>query len=329
MWTYLADSTGLTCSQESAVLLKPWSLGCDQWPIVRSIDTLKQCYSRGKIVANCQLRQSGMTCEHYQASLFPTQSTSSPADSHARILALLALERAWKESEAVYSGRSLGSLASYDPLSSSWKTCQQSLLAADAQWLEPLPKWGMTVDGVLSALRPLELTTSETAGSYWLTPRASDTGRGENQETFLKRMNDRTDRCAQSLAAQVRMPHTWPTPRASDGPRGTTTATESTKRRVQNHQANLPEAVVEAARFPTLTARDYRAPNSPESQARRNMNSSRGQQLPNQIGGQLNPTWTEWLMGYPSGWTELNALVTVWFRSKSGRHSKSLVDNKK
>lgn len=26
--------------------------------------------------------------------------------------------------------------------------------------------------------------------------------------------------------------------------------------------------------------------------------------------GQLNPTWVEWLMGYPSGWTDLNALVT-------------------
>ena len=22
--------------------------------------------------------------------------------------------------------------------------------------------------------------------------------------------------------------------------------------------------------------------------------------------GQLNPTWVEWLMGYPSGWTDLN-----------------------
>ena len=23
------------------------------------------------------------------------------------------------------------------------------------------------------------------------------------------------------------------------------------------------------------------------------------------IGGQLNPTWVEWLMGYPEGWTDL------------------------
>jgi hypothetical protein len=47
---------------------------------------------------------------------------------------------------------------------------------------------------------------------YWLTPRATDTGAGEKQETFLARMGDRTDRCAQSLPAQVNNPKTWPTP---------------------------------------------------------------------------------------------------------------------
>ena len=26
--------------------------------------------------------------------------------------------------------------------------------------------------------------------------------------------------------------------------------------------------------------------------------------------GYLNPEWTEWLMGYPIGWTELNASET-------------------
>jgi hypothetical protein len=27
----------------------------------------------------------------------------------------------------------------------------------------------------------------------------------------------------------------------------------------------------------------------------------------NGMAGQLNPTWVEWLMGYPLGWTDLNA----------------------
>jgi hypothetical protein len=38
---------------------------------------------------------------------------------------------------------------------------------------------------------------------FFLTPRATDTGKGEKQETFLKRMGDRTDACSQSLPAQV------------------------------------------------------------------------------------------------------------------------------
>jgi hypothetical protein len=27
-------------------------------------------------------------------------------------------------------------------------------------------------------------------------------------------------------------------------------------------------------------------------------------------GGQLNPTWVEWLMGFPPGWTDLDASAT-------------------
>lgn len=37
------------------------------------------------------------------------------------------------------------------------------------------------------------------------------------------------------------------------------------------------------------------------------------------VGGKLNPRWVEWLMNYPTDWTELNALVTQWSRSKSGK----------
>jgi hypothetical protein len=47
---------------------------------------------------------------------------------------------------------------------------------------------------------------SNGAGSgkdFFLTPRATDTGKGEKQETFLKRMGDRTDACFQSLPAQA------------------------------------------------------------------------------------------------------------------------------
>jgi hypothetical protein len=38
---------------------------------------------------------------------------------------------------------------------------------------------------------------------YFLTPRATDIGKGEKQETFLTRMGERTDACFQSLPAQI------------------------------------------------------------------------------------------------------------------------------
>ena len=33
-------------------------------------------------------------------------------------------------------------------------------------------------------------------------------------------------------------------------------------------------------------------------------------QLNAEVGGQLNPEWVEWLMGWPLGWTALGALAT-------------------
>ena len=51
-----------------------------------------------------------------------------------------------------------------------------------------------------------------------------------------------------------------------------------------------------------------------------NMMATQGS-LPGHPKGSLNPEWTEQAMGYPIGWTELDALATQWFRSKHGRRS--------
>ena len=38
-------------------------------------------------------------------------------------------------------------------------------------------------------------------------------------------------------------------------------------------------------------------------------------------GGQLNPTWTEWLMGWPLEWTALKPLATDKYRQWRQLHS--------
>ena len=67
--------------------------------------------------------------------------------------------------------------------------------------------------------------------------------------------------------------------------------------------------------WPTPTARDWKDSGKAVINSDRNL-------LPQKVarsnkekwvksGGSLNPTWVEWLMGYPSGWTDLSPSATV------------------
>lgn len=87
----------------------------------------------------------------------------------------------------------------------------------------------------------------------------------------------------------------WPTPKASDGERGGRGDLSMMMRQGKvSHRRD----------WPTPAARDYRSPN---------IDGSFGDQLPNAVGGQLNPTWVEWLMGFPVGWTDSELWVTPLF----------------
>ena len=92
----------------------------------------------------------------------------------------------------------------------------------------------------------------------------------------------------------------FPTPKASDskgsGPAGSKSAEHDLVR------GNLRGVVL----YATPCARDYRT-----GQRERYENPERMNALNDQIGGQLNPTWVEWLMGFPIGWTDLNASETL------------------
>jgi hypothetical protein len=46
--------------------------------------------------------------------------------------------------------------------------------------------------------------------------------------------------------------------------------------------------------------------------------------LSEQVGGQLNPTWVEWLMGWPIEWTGLEPLEMDRFRLWRRSHGRSL-----
>lgn len=80
----------------------------------------------------------------------------------------------------------------------------------------------------------------------------------------------------------------WPTPKASDykgsGPTGSKAAERDLAR------GNLKGVVM------------YATPCAGDAQGTSGGNN--GRSLRTDVGGQLNPEWVEWLMGFPAGWTE-------------------------
>jgi len=76
----------------------------------------------------------------------------------------------------------------------------------------------------------------------------------------------------------------------------------------------------ESGFWPTVCARDYRGIG--RSRLERTGSKS-GECLPQAIGGLLNPTWAEWLMGLPEGWTELKPLGMGKFHEWLQEHSEN------
>jgi len=81
----------------------------------------------------------------------------------------------------------------------------------------------------------------------------------------------------------------WPTPKGS--PIGPDYA------RANRDGSGGDDLATAVARFPTPNARDWRS-------GKGRQDNGHSPQLPETIGGQLNPTWVEWLMGFPLGWTD-------------------------
>lgn len=104
----------------------------------------------------------------------------------------------------------------------------------------------------------------------------------------------------------------WPTATATDAQDrvpGTPHLTKNgTVRHANRHgTTNFMRLSQVAKLYPTPTSTDANKWNNKTAQERREKGHS--VRLPNVAapgaGGQLNPTWVEWLMGFPIGWTEL------------------------
>lgn len=81
----------------------------------------------------------------------------------------------------------------------------------------------------------------------------------------------------------------WPTPSARDWRSG-----KASPETMARNSRPLNEVVTARENWPTPVASD----------AGKDRGSSAGWGLRDAAGGALNPTWVEWLMGYPEGWTD-------------------------
>jgi DNA (cytosine-5)-methyltransferase 1 len=105
-------------------------------------------------------------------------------------------------------------------------------------------------------------------------------------------------------------PDLWPTPRTR-GLLGGSGSREMMQTLVESGALDETEAalMLGAKLWPTPTGRDWRSGKaSPETMAKNS------RPLSEVAGGQLNPSWVDWLMGFPIGWTALEALATDRFR---------------
>ena len=82
-------------------------------------------------------------------------------------------------------------------------------------------------------------------------------------------------------------------------------------------EPKLSGQVLSPKHWPTTVRRDYRHPGRSGMER---TGSKAGECLPQIVGGALNPTWVEWLMGWPLGWTDLKPLEMDKFREWQQQH---------
>lgn len=296
------------------------------------------------------------SCDHSQSGTMSRPSTGAPGLDAWMLYRVGFLARTSpqqeKERESTANAPGCGrtwpeSLAKYDPASRSWKTPQYSLLEGLDEFSETWPRWGTMRSGVCwerTTLAPLTSATGSGFSELLPTPLASiATHGGTNQR-------DSSGRPGLQMMAMR-----WPTPLSGEGSGGGNAryalAAMNGEKRASGatRSLKLRDAVLT---FPTPTVNDAKNSTLPPSQKDRDslvgdvmrgiptpragdglkrgsidpMEPRNG--LPGFVqmdapGGQLNPPWVEWLMGWPIGWTDSKRLETDKFQSWQQAHSGS------
>lgn len=202
---------------------------------------------------------------------------SSQVDFPAKTCQLPENKQEWaKERAADYGQRLPDLLASYAPATQSWRTSQRCLVETQgdglAEFSETWPRSGMTRNGTAYRLPNLARTITEIGSGLLPTPTAGDhksTQMSDALVTSRAMTHKRGIRLAEAMHRERLHIQYWPTPSAGDDrDRGNMSLPSIQRRAALGKQLNLSMVVSETS-------------------------------------GALNPAWVEWLMGYPTGHTDL------------------------
>jgi len=286
------NSDHCTCSQEQVeeYLATYFSTINQSEPLKSKITPAEFCLP-GSETAFCHDSQSGMTYAPSTADHGAEEWTSSPADSHVRIFPPQGKAQESKEQDQVCGNIWRELSVKYDRDTHSWRT-HRCLWEEDLQpSLLTLPKWGMMQSGELSERTTPGHLTSETESGFLLpTPTCADATMGAILNDNTKLITLKSGRLRkisnQGISGSIGLARTiaiYPTPTC--------------------HNAKECDAPAESTRnTPTLC---HIARGGDQTQPKH-----------------LNPTWVEWLMGWPLEWTGLKPLGMARFRQWLHLHGK-------
>lgn len=147
-----------------------------------------------------------------------------------------------------------------------------------------LPRWGIASGGEFGELVTSEHRTNATGCLSWRTPMASDSLFSERQDGYLIRTWK--THATKHLTAQVVYMERFPTPTVCGN---------------GNRKGSSKKAGDGLETF----VKKFSTPVADDTSYRKDKYQQGGTALSTAVGGKLNPTWVEWLMGFPLGWTDL------------------------
>ncbi len=208
-----------------------------------------------------------------------------------------------KEQELQVNGQECGftwpeSWAKFDPNTSSWRTRQCSLLGDLEPFSETWPRWGTMRNGEFWEQLTLVRRTKEIEFGLLPTPLASiATHGGPNQR-------DSSGRPGLQMMAMI-----WPTP--------TVCGNYNRKGASATSGDGLATAV---AKWPTPRTAGMCGGTGSWELLKQNTTIEEARAMGAGNGGTLNPTWVEWLMGWPLAWTDLKPLEMAKFQQWQQQH---------